>query len=190
MMKVYLLLLISIHLLLVSRLVAACWDEIESRTLRLSWRKILPEGASASTSGATSDATEQNATQESTDEYSVEEFNSMFEMLGHRLTEEEVREWLCSDEHDMGYAHLSDSEIVSNVMRDQDHEESDDSDDNEVPEETSFISHVSALMAVFVGYSSKKKLVYNVQALQELRELAARKRVSAIKQRKRTDFFA
>jgi hypothetical protein len=27
-------------------------------------------------------------------------------------------------------------------------------------EETSSISHVSALMAVFVGYSSKKKLVY------------------------------
>ena len=64
------------------------------------------------------ESTEPDASQE----YSVEEFNSIFEMLGHHLTEEEVREWLLSDEHDMEYAHLSDSEIVSNIMRNQHYE--------------------------------------------------------------------
>jgi hypothetical protein len=38
--------------------------------------------------------TQKSTEPDTSSEYSVEEFNSMFEMLGQRLTEEEVREWL------------------------------------------------------------------------------------------------
>ena len=76
----------------------------------------------------------------------------------------------------------------------QDHDESDDSDDNEVTEETTSISHVSAFK-MFDGcicwlQQQEEACLYNIQTLQELRELAARKRVSAIKQRKISDFFS
>ena len=33
----------TINLLKVSTIVAACWNEISANTIRLSWRKILPE---------------------------------------------------------------------------------------------------------------------------------------------------
>ena len=36
----------QIDMLKVSTIIAASWDEISARSLRLSWRKILPEGPS------------------------------------------------------------------------------------------------------------------------------------------------
>jgi len=35
----------TINLLKVSTMVAACWNEISTSTIRLSWRKILAEGS-------------------------------------------------------------------------------------------------------------------------------------------------
>ena len=103
----------------------------------------------------------------------------MFEMLGHNLAEEEVCEWLLSDKHDMGYAHLTDDEIVSNVIHAEDEDSASDDEATTKETEASSISHV-----YICWLQQQEACLYNVHVLQELRELAARKRMSAIKQRK------
>ncbi len=46
------------------------------------------------------------------------------------LTEVEVCEWLESDQHDVGYTHLTDDEIVSSIVQ-RSEDEDDDSDSDE-----------------------------------------------------------
>ena len=41
----------GINMLQISNIIAVCWDEISAQTLRLSWRKILPEGADQGSDG-------------------------------------------------------------------------------------------------------------------------------------------
>ena len=88
---------------------SASWSEISSTSIRLSWRKTLPEGP------ATEEA--------SGDESYVAECGSLFQELGHKLHEEGIEEWLEADNNDTGYAHLSDDEIISDITEKSTQEE-------------------------------------------------------------------
>ena len=172
----------SINMLRVTTVIAACWDEIPEKTLRLSWRKILPEGPAPLP--PTTDAEEPT-------QLSVEAFASMFQEIGHSLTDDEVGDWLVSDANDMGYKHLSDDEIVSSMIQEQ--EATPDSESDDATSETSSVSHSSAVK-MFDGclqwlQEQEESSLYNIQVIKELRELAARKRMSTIKQKKISDFF-
>ena len=175
----------SMHMLQVITLVSASWAEISAETLRLSWRKILPESPSPQ-------STEPGATQRAVEQNSIEEFTSLFQILGQTLSEDEVSDWLQTDQYDMGYTHLTDNEIVSSVINTNESE--DDSDTDEATLETvSSVSHTSALK-MFDGcikwlQEQEEACMYNIQSLQELRDLASRKRFSAIKQKKISDYI-
>lgn len=203
----------SINMLTVTTLISACWDEISAKTLRLSWRKILPEpkenskelkpnggstqpdtGIAGSTEaeisqesgGGSTQLDKQNtlpdegnvqpitgATEPGISQESLDEFTSVFQRLGHNLTDAEIREWLASDENDPGYAHLTDDEIVSSIVQDstqQDSEEDSDSSD-EATQVT--VSH-SAAVKMFDGclqwlQEQNEACMYNIGLLQELR---------------------
>ncbi len=171
----------KINMLRVTTLISASWNEITAKTIQLSWRKILPQ----------CNVTQESEAPESTHAAS-EEFTSMFQTLGQTLTEDEVCEWLESDQHDVGYTHLTDDEIVSSIVQ-RSEDEDDDSDSDEATQETSTVSHSSAV-TMFDGclqwlQEQEEACMYNINVLQELRELAARKRISALKQKKVSDFF-
>ena len=46
----------------------------------------------------------------------VEEFRSFSQMLGQELDERKIGEWLQADTGDRGYEHLSDAEIITEVI--------------------------------------------------------------------------
>ena len=50
------------------------------------------------------------------DDPSAAHFQSYFQMLGQDLNESETAEWLNEDCADNGYAHLTDSEIITEVL--------------------------------------------------------------------------
>ena len=50
-------------------------------------------------------------------------------MLGQVLTEDETDDWLQVDEHDTGYEHLTDSNIISEVLEEPLQKDSGDDDD-------------------------------------------------------------
>ena len=143
----------GINMLQISNIIAVCWDEISAQTLRLSWRKILPEGADLGSDG-------EHSIEEAASSCSNEEFTSLFHMMGDDLTQDELSDWLQSDMHDRGYAHLSDDEIVANMTMESPHD-SDDSDTDET-EVTPLLTHssvVKCLRGVSNGYENKKNLL-------------------------------
>ncbi len=45
----------------------------------------------------------------------MDEYHSLFQVLGEDLEESDIGEWLQADANDEGYAHLSDAENISQV---------------------------------------------------------------------------
>ena len=112
----------------------------------------------------------------------------------HRLSEEEVSEWLSSDQHDQGYIYLSEDEIISSVIhQDEEPEEEEPNDDAYLEDQDSTISHSTAVklfdQCLLCLQQQEEASLYNVGVLQELRDFAARKRRNSIKQTKVSDYF-
>jgi len=88
-------------------MVAACWNEISASTIRLSWRKILPEGSDP-----------QDVASEFNEHPTAAEFGSMFQLLNQEMEDDDnIEDWLECDGQDMGCAHLNGDEIVSRVAQ-------------------------------------------------------------------------
>ena len=96
-------------MLTVSKMIAASWNEIKAQMLWLSWRKILPLEDD-------DDEEIQEDHQEPDTNPSADEYHSFFQVLGEDLEENDIGEWLQADANDKGHAHLSDAEIISQVM--------------------------------------------------------------------------
>ena len=141
----------SINMLKVSNLIAAAWDEIPAKTLQLSWRKIINPTVDKTSDTPAAQTTEESATV-ATEEEQVstsdvaKEFQTLFEQLGQRLSEDEVAEWINSDLHDQGYVHLTDDEIVASIVQhDQELEEESDHEDSQQDQGDSKVSHSTAV---------------------------------------------
>ena len=96
--------------------------------------------------------------------------------MGDDLTQDELSDWLQSDMHDRGYAHLRNDEIVANMTMESP-QDSDDSDTDET-EVTPLVSH-SSVIKMFDGClkwlrEQEESTSYNVHVLQELRVMAAK----------------
>lgn len=188
----------SINMLTVSNIIATSWNEISCDTIRLSWRKIIPTTERESTSHTlqTTEDSSMVASSSSSEPTSadMEEFQTLFNHMGQELSEEDVSEWLASDQHDRGYKHLNDDEIVASIVNENDEEEEEEELSSEDSQESTQISH-SAAVSMFDGclewlLHQKEASLYNVGVLRELRDLAARKKVLSIKQKKLTDYFS
>ncbi len=177
-------------MLKVSNLIAASWDEIPAKTLQLSWRKILiPSRDKESTDTPAVQTIEEVSTSEA-----AKEFQTLFEQLGQRLSEEEVSEWITSDLHDQGYVHLSEDEIIGSIVhQDQELEEESDNEDSQQDQEDSKVSHSMAVklfdQCLLWLQQQEEASLYDVGAVRELRDFAARKRMNSIKQKKVSDYF-
>ena len=123
----------GINMLKAVEMIASSWNEIHPRTLRLSWRKIIP-------------LEEDEEHSEDIDDTCVEELHSYFQLLGENVEENEITEWLDADSTDRGYSQLTDDEIIAEVTG-QSNSESVASDDPVIIQEStrSTISHGEAL---------------------------------------------
>ena len=72
-------------------MIAASWDEIKPKTLRLSWRKILP----------LEDDEDSQGSEEPDGDPSGAEFHSYFQMIEQNVDEREIDEWLQADTSDL-----------------------------------------------------------------------------------------
>ena len=176
----------GIHLLKVSEMIAASWNEIQPKTLRLSWRKILPL-----------DIQDEDSAEPPDDSHAVEEeFQPLFEMLDQELEGGEISEWLQADTSDRGYEHLSDAEIITEVTSELTEDNSDDVATEEEGASSCTFDSISHAEAVKMFDScinwlqlQSEASPHNLSVLHNLREIAAQKRLSSVKQRPLTDYF-
>ena len=107
------------------------------------------------------------------------------------LSEDEVSEWISSDLNDQGYVHLSEDEIIASIVHqeEQHQEESDDEDSQQ--DQGAKISHSTAVkmfdQCLLWLQQQEEASLYDVGAIRELRDFAARKRT--FKQKKLSDYF-
>ena len=100
----------QIDMLKVATLIAVSWDEVSSRSLQLSWRKILPE---------TTVEPEPSIEDGQENDTSVRECAFILQELGFELHVTEIEEWLGTDNSDSGYAHLDDADIVERPVQEE-----------------------------------------------------------------------
>ncbi|XP_062523895.1 jerky protein homolog-like [Corticium candelabrum] len=184
----------GINMMEISDKVSASWDEITPRTIRLSWRKILPiypdegsqEPAGITESGESFEEPSSNLT-------------PLFSALGYEMTSTEIEEWLMVDNLDPGYTHLDDDEIVTEVLahgRDEETAADEDqmqSSDHDASTNQSGISHGSAFQMLsdcLTWFREQTEATqYSLSVLRSLRDLAAKKRLSTLEQTRVTDYF-
>ena len=159
---------------------AMAWDDIPSSTLRKSWCKLLGESEPELSS-------EHNSLQ--TD---IEEFQEAFRELDHDISQEEVAEWLNSDQNDQGYQLLSDSEIMQQVTGSGNELESDEDEDcvTEVGGGPSNSQAAEMLEKCLTWYEKQPEVSStSLLHLRRIRDLAATKRYSNLKQLTIDSFF-
>ena len=162
-------------------MISSCWNDISPNTLRLSWQKIL------------SNSDLNPVEQDPNENVDTDDFSSMFRMIGHDLNETEINDWLYADEHDMGYNHLNDDEIVALAMEETDPQEEMNGDEADQLM-TSLVPH-SVAVRMFDEClkwleEQEEASVYNIAILCDLRELAAKKRLSGLNQTRIHNFFS
>jgi len=176
-------------------MIAACWAEIQSKTLRLSWKKMFPLDTQDATIEEQPAVEEQPGVEE---QPAVEEFQPFFQALGQEVDEGEISEWLQSDNGDRGYEHLSDTEIITEVTSEHIHDNSDDEIDDPTEEEgpiptPNSITHTEAVTmfdsCINWLQSQSEANPHNLSVLRSLREIAEKKRLSTLRQRVLTDFY-
>ena len=152
-------------------------------TIRRSWRKLLP---------LESEEMEETSLDNNPPD---SEFVEDFRRLGEDLAERNIAEWLESDSQDSGYEHLDDDAIVDLVLSsDLEGTGQPDSDDDEPAHETPCpISHKDATVMfdkclTWLQYQPEAS-TYNTSVLISLKDIAAQKRFSSLKQKPITSFL-
>ena len=180
----------AIDMKLVIEKVAVSWDEISANTIRKSWRKLIPQ-----------DTTESSASplDHGAGGPQVTDFLSDFQQMGQQLTEQDVSEWLEADCNDLGYEHLDDDGIVNYVLTQSDSPpdtsiESDEECEADILAIQPVISHKDAMemldKCLSWLQSQPEATPYNTRVLLSLKEMAANKRFSALKQTTLTSYFS
>ena len=129
----------------------------------------------------------------STDETSDAQFHETLQLIVPDAEETDVADWLQADENDLGYTHLDDQEIVEFVVTceqgESTHNNDDDDDgdcDVELGSEPCQVSHAEAFLCIdkLLTWLEKQDEcnAYNYYVLYGLREVAAKKRFSSMRQ--------
>ena len=112
------------------------------------------------------------------------------------MNETEITEWLQFDNNEKGYGHLTDEEIVTEVTNhvDSENEGNEEISMDSEPSGDIYVSHSDALRmfdsCITWLLQQEEANTYNLSVLKQLRELAARKRLSSLQQERLDDFFA
>lgn len=176
----------SINMLQVCNLISKSWSEITPKTLRLSWRKILPDKPSS----PEVEPDHETPTSPPDPTVNVDEVRRTFHRLGVDLNETETTEWLESDKHDQGCEHLTDEDIVASVLQ---HNEQPLNEEQPAEEVAERVSHAEAEYmfdrCILWIQDQEEASMYSIRTLQELSDLAARKKANMLKQKKVSDYF-
>ena len=99
----------GINMLKVSEIIVVSWNEIGKKTLRHSWRKILPEPAEDNPEQSHESETDNG------DGPVTADFQLYLQVLGENLNVSDINEWLQSDDNDKGYEHMNDAKVIAAV---------------------------------------------------------------------------
>ena len=121
-------------------------------------------------------------------------------MLGQDLDQNESGEWLQINNSDRGYEHLSDADIIAEITHEPQQQDSSDDETDTITEPLSdssctsnVISHGQAVKmfdsCIAWVQLQEEASPHNLSVLRGLREIAAKKRLSSLKQKKLTDYF-
>lgn len=158
---------------------ARVWQATTSTTLRNAWRKLLAEPIEETDHAAAKD---------------IEEIHQLFAPLQlAQFNEDDAHEWLNVDQYVQGHEHLDDAGIVDAVLENNQEEESGDDDDDCENEEGKLVDHGAAFKAlddVICWYSQQpERNASSLLVLYHMKDLAAKKRISTLKQTKINNFF-
>ncbi|XP_053968354.1 jerky protein homolog-like [Anastrepha ludens] len=160
---------------------AEAWANVKATTLKKSWNKLCP--AVESEASPTSE--------EPTNENFVSEMvELMKEVSGfEECDQENVHEWLEFGEDDPGYELLTDDDIIAQVQVSEDDDEI--SDDIVSAKKSPSNEEAFKCFETVIKWLEHQDECNSVQllSLKRLRDLAAKKRVSKLKQTKCSTFF-
>lgn len=166
-------------------MVVDAWDLIERKTLSRAWNKVLNQENENSISN--------------TDDSIMEDINKL--MLNIQICQDcdgnDVKEWVTSDSNDQGFQIMSDDEIVENILQTQISEQQESKEDE--PEENLDVendaepSHDEALHALETALKWFEKQTesdtVSLLQLKRIRDIAAMKRRSGLRQTTITKYF-
>jgi len=157
--------------------VSAAWQEASNDSIRKSWKKLLPDDVS--------ETSETSDTTASCDE--VNDDTDIVPSIGSEL-EEDVTEWMESDNADPGHQILDDDEIVADLQQ-LEEEHSDDSEDEDPVEDSHPITPQEAFDALNVTLQwleSQGSDPNHLLLVKNWRDTAAKMRQETLKQTKLT----
>jgi len=162
----------TINLKYVCESISQVWSNTNSRVIVNAWSKLF--GANTDTSLL---------------DTSISEISEMFKVLSVN-SDQDVNDWLGVDTNMPGHEHLSDAEIVNEVMPTETAEESDEDPSEDVQEKVPDSAALNAIETVCQWYQQQGEYRATIyQTLTSVRDLAAGKRVNTLKQSTIDRFF-
>ncbi|XP_067136916.1 jerky protein homolog-like [Centruroides vittatus] len=162
---------------------ADAWATVKDTTLVTAWNKLLPSDESIS------------APEEPPNSQFASHLCGLIkECYGfEECDNENIQDWLECDADDPGYQILSDDEIIASVIDNQDpcDDEEEPSDDNRAEKGPSSEEAFHGLETAMKWLEQQEECdTIQLLFLKHVRDLVAKKRVSAVKQKKILDFFS
>lgn len=164
-------------------MIASAWDDVSSLTIAKSWHNLLGSGDNCGENQPNVQSTETSQASVQSDDQSTCEM--LIHELDGNLTNEDVSSWLNSDSSDPGYQLLSDDEIIDSITTHiPDDDGSDEEEDESDTQETPTCGAVAEMLdKCLVWYEQQKEsMATSLLMLKNIRDLAATKRYSNLKQ--------
>ena len=157
---------------------ATAWDDLPSSTLARSWNKLLPAV----------DSTEQSSSAEGDPAVECED---LARQLDSGLQEEDIMEWMDGNSDDQGYQLLSDDDIIRQVTQSDEATEEDEEDINEEALNIPGSGEVKDMLDKCLLWYERQEdsTSTSLLLLKRIRDLAATKRFTNLKQLKLDSFY-
>lgn len=166
-----------------SYMLADAWDSLTEKNLKNSWNKLWPPSVES-----------EQETVEEIPRADLPEFVELFNSIPGftDCNEKDAIDWINNDANDPGYQILDDDEIVSSLMIPGEENDNDDSSSDEDSGTCKKPSNAEAFAALETGLEwyeqQEESCPTQLLLLKRLRDLAATKRVTNIRQAKMLDF--
>lgn len=171
---------------------ADAWASVKDTTLEKAWNKLCPKP----TNPQESDDPDPDNPQEPHESDDPDELREIIKQVPgfEECDNANIDDWLNCDVDDPGYQILSDEEIVQQIKDDnQEIEEEEDDGEDTAVEEDDVPTHDEAFTCLdkAMKWLERQAECDTIQllSLKRLRDLAAKKRTSGLKQKKISDFF-
>ncbi|KAL3286431.1 hypothetical protein HHI36_000939 [Cryptolaemus montrouzieri] len=164
-------------------MVVDAWDLIERKTPNKAWNRVLNG--------------ENDYSITNTDDSILEDMNEVMPKLQicQDYDDDDMKEWVTCDSNDQGFQNMSDDEIVENILQinEQQEMQEDEAEENIDVENDTGPSHDVAFHALETALKWFEKQTdsdtVSLLQLERIRDIAAMKRRSCLRQMKITKYF-